>query len=57
MWRYFGDVAEENRADKCIACGACAAKCPQFIDIPAQLARCHSEMVAVKAERDKLKEQ
>jgi len=52
MWRYFGSIKEENRADKCISCGACAAKCPQFIDIPAQLARCHSEMVEIKQKQD-----
>lgn len=55
MWRYFKNIPEENRADKCIACGACAAKCPQYIDIPAQLARCHGEMTAIKAERDAAK--
>lgn len=56
LWRYFGDVPEEHRADKCIGCGACAAKCPQSIDIPAQLALCHGKMTALKAERDKKSE-
>jgi len=53
MWQYFGNVPEANRADQCIGCGACAAKCPQFIDIPGELRRCHDEMMAVKAASDK----
>ncbi len=27
-------IKEENRADKCINCGICKAKCPQKLDIP-----------------------
>ena len=30
-------INESSRADKCIGCKACVARCPQFIDIPAQL--------------------
>ena len=29
--------AERLRADACVECGECADKCPQHIDIPAQL--------------------
>jgi predicted aldo/keto reductase-like oxidoreductase len=30
-------IKEENRADKCINCGICKAKCPQKLDIPSLL--------------------
>ncbi len=30
-------VEEEERADKCVNCGACVSKCPQHIDIPKEL--------------------
>jgi len=36
--RYFNWLGEKHRADKCTACGACAAACPQHIDIPNRLA-------------------
>lgn len=32
-------VAEENRAGKCVQCGACVPKCPQHINIPEELAK------------------
>ena len=33
-----GSLPEDKRPDACIGCGACAAVCPQAIDIPAALA-------------------
>lgn len=30
-------IPEESRADKCIACGECLAKCPRHIDIPSNM--------------------
>ena len=27
----------DKESEKCVACGACAAHCPQHIDIPARL--------------------
>lgn len=32
-------IPEEARADKCVNCGACLAKCPQKIDIPSEMAK------------------
>jgi predicted aldo/keto reductase-like oxidoreductase len=32
-------IPEEARADKCMNCGACLAKCPQKIDIPSEMAK------------------
>ena len=31
---YYNTVPEGSRADKCIACGACASACPQKLDVP-----------------------
>jgi predicted aldo/keto reductase-like oxidoreductase len=31
--RYFGTIADENRADNCISCGACEEQCPQQLPI------------------------
>lgn len=35
-WAY-ASLPEEARADRCVACGQCAKKCPQHIDIPGEL--------------------
>jgi predicted aldo/keto reductase-like oxidoreductase len=40
-WLY-GQLDEEQRADRCIKCGECADVCPQKIDIPAWLERVHT---------------
>jgi predicted aldo/keto reductase-like oxidoreductase len=32
-------IPEESRADKCTNCGACLAKCPHKINIPAEMAK------------------
>ncbi len=50
IWQYFTNLPEEHRADKCIKCGACSAKCPQHIDIPAELEKCHEIMTRIKNE-------
>ena len=34
----YTDEPEPTRAEHCVACGACLAKCPQHIDIPRQMA-------------------
>jgi predicted aldo/keto reductase-like oxidoreductase len=31
--RYFGTIADENRADNCISCGECEEHCPQQLPI------------------------
>lgn len=41
QWRYHEYLTESQRGDACIACGECVVKCPQGIDIPAELARVH----------------
>ena len=38
-----GEMSKEGKsADKCIECGECVPKCPQFIDIPTRLAEFES---------------
>lgn len=39
---YQGMVKDGHGVPSCIGCGACAAKCPQHIDIPAKLQEAHS---------------
>lgn len=36
---YVGTLAEDKRPSACIGCGACAAVCPQQIDIPGTMAK------------------
>ncbi len=38
-WEYDFFIPADNKADKCTKCGACIPKCPQKIDIPAELER------------------
>ena len=40
-WMYTTMLKPEQLADRCIKCGECVPKCPQFIDIPAELEKCH----------------
>jgi hypothetical protein len=35
--RYYGLLGEAQRASNCVQCGVCVEKCPQEIDIPAEL--------------------
>lgn len=37
--RYTFELAEDARADRCVACGKCAQVCPQHIDVPAEMKR------------------
>ena len=53
-WKYNGDtnafvekykaLPAEERASECVACMACVKKCPQGINIPAELNRITSEL-------------
>lgn len=45
---YFNATPEDNRATACINCQACASACPQGIDVPAQLAKCHEILCEVR---------
>lgn len=38
-WHYFNELKEENRADKCMSCGACEDVCPQQLPIREHLAQ------------------
>ena len=51
IWKYFDCLDENERATSCIKCGACAAKCPQHIDIPAELEKCHELITKVYNEQ------
>lgn len=44
---YFTFIPDGKRADACIACGKCARKCPQEIDIPRKLKLVHSTAVSL----------
>lgn len=47
-WQYFMSLPEEKRASACIGCRACVAKCPQGIDIPTELAKCHEVLMTLQ---------
>lgn len=40
-------IPDGHRADSCVKCGACSEKCPQKIDIPAELAKLHPELPVI----------
>lgn len=40
---HYGALRESERADKCIKCGLCKAKCPQQLDIPTLLEKVDKE--------------
>jgi uncharacterized protein len=40
-------LSAEQRADQCKECGECVAKCPQQIDIPANLKKAHKALTGV----------
>jgi predicted aldo/keto reductase-like oxidoreductase len=55
--QYFTFVPADKRADACIACGKCAERCPQKIDIPRELKKIHGAAVGLLlgVDIDKLK--
>lgn len=40
----YAEIPPEHHANACVGCRICCSKCPQSIDIPAELARIHSEL-------------
>jgi Predicted oxidoreductases of the aldo/keto reductase family len=46
-------MGEAKQAKACIACGACLPKCPQSIDIPAELAKVQQVVEQLIAEKNK----
>ncbi len=49
---YFAFIPGGKRANACIACGKCARKCPQEIDIPRKLKLVHSAAVGLSLGSD-----
>jgi len=47
-WKYFHELPENERADKCLECGACQAACPQGLSIIENLKTAHSLFQSIK---------
>ncbi len=50
LWIYYESMPEANRVSSCVECGACVTKCPQHIDIPAELKRCDALLERLHSE-------
>ncbi len=50
-WNWHNKDFADRRADRCVSCGQCVPKCPQGIDIPADLARARAELDGIKRTR------
>jgi len=52
-WEWHNPDFKAVRADACTKCGACVPKCPQHIDIPADLSRACGELSGIKRSMSK----
>ncbi len=48
---YLNNTPESRQATACIGCRACADHCPQGIDIPAELTRCHGLLLEARSQK------
>ena len=44
----YNSIPEDQRASECVACGACLKKCPQKINIPAELKKIAAEAEKIR---------